>query len=33
LLEQSAQPKRETQKGHLAEAARAMGATPIGKDQ
>jgi hypothetical protein len=33
LLEQSARPKRETQKGHLAEAARAMGATPIGKDQ
>ena len=33
LMEQSSQPKRETQKGHLAEAARAMGATPIGKDQ
>lgn len=32
LLEQAAQPRRETQKGHLAEAARAMGATPVGKD-
>ena len=32
LLEQSAQPRRETQKGHLAEAARAIGATPVGKD-
>ncbi|MGE3573001.1 MAG: DNA polymerase III subunit gamma/tau [Dehalococcoidia bacterium] len=33
LTDGSAQPKRETPKGHLAEAARAMGATPIGKDQ
>jgi hypothetical protein len=32
LTDGAAQPKRETPKGHLAEAARAMGATPIGKD-
>jgi len=32
LTDGTAQPKRETSKGHLAEAARAMGATPIGKD-
>jgi hypothetical protein len=33
LIEESSQPKRETRRGHLAEAARAMGATPVGKDQ
>ena len=33
LMDGSSQPKRETPKGHLAEAARAMGATPVGKDQ
>lgn len=33
LTDGTAQPKREMPKGHLAEAARAMGATPIGKDQ
>ncbi len=33
LMDGSVQPKREMPKGHLAEAARAMGATPIGKDQ
>ncbi len=32
LIEGSAQPRRETRRGHLAEAAKAMGATPIGKD-
>ena len=32
LIEESSQPKRETRKGHLAEAARALGATPVGKD-
>ncbi len=32
LLEQDAAPRRETRRGHLAEAARAMGATPVGKD-
>ncbi len=31
LIEESAQPKRETRRGHLAEAARAIGATPVGK--
>ncbi|MCC6268567.1 MAG: DNA polymerase III subunit gamma/tau [Dehalococcoidia bacterium] len=33
LIDGSSQPKRETPKGHLAEAARAIGATPVGKDQ
>jgi DNA polymerase III subunit gamma/tau len=33
LVEQdAATPRRETRRGHLAEAARAMGATPVGKD-
>lgn len=32
LTNESTQPKRETRKGHLAEAARALGATPVGKD-
>lgn len=32
LTSESTQPKRETRKGHLAEAARALGATPVGKD-
>jgi len=32
LNEQSAAPKRETPRGHLAEAAKALGATPVGKD-
>lgn len=32
-MEQSSAPKRETPRGHLAEAARALGATPVGKDQ
>lgn len=32
LTEQDSGPKRETRRGHLAEAARAMGATPVGKD-
>ena len=31
LVQESTQPKRETRRGHLAEAARAMGATPVGK--
>lgn len=31
-LEQSSSPKRETPRGHLAEAARALGATPVGKE-
>ncbi len=31
-IEQDSGPKRETRRGHLAEAARAMGATPVGKD-
>jgi len=33
LLEAPTQPRRETRRGHLAEAARAIGATPVGKDQ
>lgn len=32
LIDGSAQPRREPRRGHLAEAAKAMGATPIGKD-
>lgn len=32
LVQESTQPKRETRKGHLAETARALGATPVGKD-
>jgi DNA polymerase-3 subunit gamma/tau len=32
LIDGSAQPRRETRRGHLAEAAKAMGATPVGKD-
>lgn len=32
LTEQDSGPRRETRRGHLAEAARAMGATPVGKD-
>ncbi|MEO8538473.1 MAG: DNA polymerase III subunit gamma/tau [bacterium] len=32
LVEESTQPKRATPRGHLAEAAKALGATPIGKD-
>lgn len=32
LIQESMQPKRETRKGHLAETARALGATPVGKD-
>jgi len=32
LVDSSAQPRRETRRGHLAEAAKAMGATPVGKD-
>ncbi len=31
-METAASPKRETPRGHLAEAARALGATPVGKD-
>lgn len=33
LVQESTAPKRETPRGHLAEAARAIGATPVGKDQ
>jgi DNA polymerase-3 subunit gamma/tau len=33
LLEGPTQPTRETRRGHLAEAARAIGATPVGKEQ
>jgi DNA polymerase-3 subunit gamma/tau len=32
LIDGTAQPRRETRRGHLAEAAKAMGATPVGKD-
>ncbi|GMV85845.1 MAG: hypothetical protein AMXMBFR80_17000 [Dehalococcoidia bacterium] len=32
LIDGSAQPRREPRRGHLAEAAKALGATPIGKD-
>ena len=32
LIENDTGPKRETRRGHLAEAAKAMGATPVGKD-
>ncbi len=32
LIERSAQAKPATKRGHLAEAARAMGATPVGKE-
>lgn len=32
LLEGSAQPKREPRRGHLVEAAKAMGGIPVGKD-
>ena len=32
LTEEAAQPKRETPRGHLAEAARAIGAKPVGRD-
>jgi hypothetical protein len=31
-IEQSRQPRRESRRGHLAEAARAMGATPVTKE-
>jgi len=31
-IDGTTQPKRETRRGHLAEAARAIGATPVGKD-
>ena len=32
LMEGDGQPRRETRRGHLAEAARAMGATQVGKE-
>ena len=32
LVEQASQPRRATPRGHLAEAARAIGATPVGKE-
>jgi len=32
LIDGTAHPRRETRRGHLAEAAKAMGATPVGKD-
>lgn len=31
-LEQATAPKRTPPRGHLAEAARALGATPVGKE-
>lgn len=33
LLQQAAAPRRESPKGHLAEAAKAIGGTPVGKDR
>ena len=33
LVGESTQPKREMRRGHLAETAKAIGATPVGKDQ